>query len=292
MPRLRPRSATSSRISLIGELALARRVLVELVEHDEQQRPARCRSAPCRSNARCSVTPTTKRWARSCRLWRSTTVTCASAVLDAVHAGRVGDVGPDERRQRALRRQQAADERVDRAHADAAAGPVRARVVVVVDPVDDEVDEIVRRCAARAPSICQAPSSPPAAPSRASSAATLWTTIVYCWRSSSASANTNGSSSLVAELLRSSSRSVRRRRAGVATSGPAFGSPAPGRRVHRDAVERPGGSPSVAVPRLGRLGRAGCWLVEEQEVLALHVEDRAPWCWPPRRRARPSGTAL
>ena len=37
--------------------ALARRVLVELVEHDEQQRPGGAAAAPCRSNARCSVTP-------------------------------------------------------------------------------------------------------------------------------------------------------------------------------------------------------------------------------------------
>ncbi len=38
MPRQRPRSEMSSSTSLIGLVALARRVLVELVEHDEDQR--------------------------------------------------------------------------------------------------------------------------------------------------------------------------------------------------------------------------------------------------------------
>ena len=45
------------------------------------------------------------------------------------------------------------------------------------------------------PSTFHAPSSPTGSPSTLSFRTTLWITIVYCWRSSSASANTKGSSS-------------------------------------------------------------------------------------------------
>ena len=85
----------------------------------------------------------------------------------------------------------------------------RSRTRLAVDPpravVADRLDR--RACSARA---------------------TLWTTIVYCWRSSSASANTNGSSSSSTELgdrpVVGAARPVVR----VATSGTPFGSPARG----------------------------------------------------------------
>ena len=60
---------------LDGRGALAWRVLVELVEHDELQRLGRRPTPPCASNAWRSTTPTTNRLARSFRLWMSTTVT-------------------------------------------------------------------------------------------------------------------------------------------------------------------------------------------------------------------------
>ena len=75
MPSERPRSAMSSRISLIG-LEPSRGVLVELVEHHEQQRPGLAGRLLALEACR-STTPTTNRLARSLRLWRSTTVTWA-----------------------------------------------------------------------------------------------------------------------------------------------------------------------------------------------------------------------
>ena len=64
----------SSSTSLIGRPALARRVLVELVEDEEDERPRWPVVSFC-SNSRLTTTPTTKRFARSCRLWMSMTET-------------------------------------------------------------------------------------------------------------------------------------------------------------------------------------------------------------------------
>ena len=79
MPSERPRSATSSRISLIGESPCAGAYLLS----SSSTRNSSGRADPdasFSSNARRKVTPTTKRLARSWRLWRSTTVTLASEV--------------------------------------------------------------------------------------------------------------------------------------------------------------------------------------------------------------------
>ena len=62
--------------------ALSRGVLVQLVEHHEQQRPGGPPS-PCLELLE-DGTPTTNRFARSWRLWRSTTVTWAPARCGAV----------------------------------------------------------------------------------------------------------------------------------------------------------------------------------------------------------------
>ena len=202
MPSERPRSATSSRISLIGRGALPRRVLVQLVEHDEQQRPRGARPPPCARTPAAATTPTTKRLARSCRLCRSTTVTCWLVGRCECALGRRAMSAADQRAEVALAATtQPADERVDGADADRAARPSRSRVVLVGDPRRRRSRRARRTCAAASPSMLHAPSSPAGVPRRASWAATWCTTIVYCWRSSSASANRNGSSSLAAELL-------------------------------------------------------------------------------------------
>ena len=74
MPRLRPRSATSRRISLIG-LDPSRGAYLFSSSSTTNCRGLATPEASLRSNAWRSTTPTTKRCARSCRAWMSTTVT-------------------------------------------------------------------------------------------------------------------------------------------------------------------------------------------------------------------------
>ena len=239
---------------------LARRVLVELVEHDEQQRPRACPTRSLSSNALRRVTPTTNRLARSWRLWRSTTVTCASDVRRGARGG-AATSARTRRPSGALRRQQPADERVDRAHADGAARPSRPRSSSSLDPVDDEVDELVDTCASvvavdRATRRRRRRGSP----SRLQPAATLWTTIVYCWRSSSASANTNGSSSSLAELRDRPEEARDARSCGSRRRAPALRVAAPRRRVDTPTLANGAGRQAerrVALAPARR--RARCW---------------------------------
>ena len=100
-------------------------------------------------------------------------------LLERVGA-RVRPSGPSESR-RFLLVEGAADPVLD----DEALGPV----VEVVEVDESPNVEIA------SPLIDHMPSSPRRWPSLLSRAATLWITIVYCWRSSSASANRNARSS-------------------------------------------------------------------------------------------------
>ena len=80
-------------------VAVARRVLVELVEHDEQQRLALCRLRSLSSNARRSVTPTTNRLRAVVEVVEVDDRDLRVARVDAVARERVGrDVGADEAR--------------------------------------------------------------------------------------------------------------------------------------------------------------------------------------------------
>ena len=120
------------------------------------------------------------------------------------------------------------------------------------------------------PSSCQAPSSPTAMPCF-SRRVTLWMTIVYWLRSSSASANTNGSSS---SRQKSSSvhQKLRTPLVRADTSGAPLMSPATRRREHTHRLERRGLQTDLVV--LGApLGCSAVRPVEEQEVFTFDVED-------------------
>ena len=130
-----------------------------------------------------------------------------------------------------------------------------------------------RNVRAVSPSMRTAP-SPAAWASAASRAVTLCTTIVYCWRSSSASANRKGSSSSWQNCS-----SVQKKEVTPpwrpATSGVADGSSRRG--GAQTAMLRNGPDGQVEVGVLGPLlvGQLGVLVVEEEEVFALHVEDQS-----------------
>ena len=93
------------------------------------------------------------------------------------------------------------------------------------------------------------------------------------------------------ELLDRPEERVRRRAGGSATSGVAFGSSRRGGANTATSAKAPGIEPEIAV-LLRLLGREPHVLVvEEEEVLALHVEDQRLGVGARRCRARPSGTA-
>ena len=92
------------------------------------------------------------------------------------------------------------------------------------------------------------------------------------------------------ELLDRPEERVRRRAGGSATSGVAFGSSRRGGAYTATSANAPGMQPEVAV-LLRLLGRElDVLVVEEEQVLALHVEDQRLGVRRARRRARPSGT--
>ena len=105
-----------------------------------------------------------------------------------------------------------------------------------------------------------------------SRATTLCTTIVYCCRSSSASANRNGSSS-----WRQNSSSVQKNdvtsRWRAATSGLALGSSRTGGAKNATDSNGPAGRPSRRVAGGLVVAEVDVGVVEEQQVLALDVED-------------------
>ena len=103
-------------------------------------------------------------------------------------------------------------------------------------------------------------------------AVTLWTTIVYCWRSSSASANRNGSSSSAQNSPRVQKNEVTSRWR-AATSGLALGSSRAGGAKNATEPNGPGRQAEARVAGGLVVGELGVGVVEEQQVLALDVED-------------------
>ena len=154
-------------------------------------------------------------------------------------------------------------------------GPVLAACPRPSTRSTDEVDELAERAQIASPSIDHSRRRRRRWPSRLSRAATLWTTIVYCWRSSSASANRNGSSSCSTELGERPVEGVDAERCGWRRRAPAFGSSLRGGREDGDA-SRTGsaGRPEAPVALTVLVGEADVGVVEEQQVLALHVEDQ------------------
>ena len=120
---------------------------------------------------------------------------------------------------------------------------------MTVDQLPERADGVARRCAPRP--------RPAAWASAASRAVTLCTTIVYCWRSSSASAKRNGSSSSWQNSLE---RPEERGDPAVAAGhvGRGRGVVPPGRGAHGHAAE--GADGQAERRRSGPLlvGRAGC----------------------------------
>ena len=192
MPSERPRSATSSRISLIGESPSRGAYLLSSssTTNSSGLRAARLFLAVERGAQRDADDEALGPVGEVVQVDDGDLRVVG---LDAV-AGRFGDVGAHEPVERALRRQQPAHERVDRAHAGGRAGPLAAlELVVALHLLDDhEVDELA--VGAQHGAAVDAPAAVVGArmPLRFNAAGTLCTTIVYCWRSSSASANTNG----------------------------------------------------------------------------------------------------
>ena len=235
MPSERPRSETSTRISLIG-LPPSRGAYL-FSSSSTTNRSGRC--APARSfssKARRRVTPTTNRLARSLRLWMSTTVTCAwrrmrwrSGLGTSPRISRSRwRTAPKSRRTRALtvpapRARPAHSSRVSSFWTRSAMNSAKERKSVRAQP-----------------SITTPPSSKLS--TFASFAATLWIAIVYCWRSSSASVNTNGNS-----RSRQNSASVQKKEVTpvcrVATSGAAARSPGRGGAQNSTLSNGPGSRP-------------------------------------------------
>ena len=188
--------------------AFAGRVLVELVEHDELQRAGPC---PARS---LSLERLAQHDADDEPLGPVVEVVQVDH-RDLVRSKSTrwrsgsGDVGPDEvlevaARRRSSRRMNA----LTVPCADGPPGPALARRVVVRSSFAAiSVDELAERADRRRPRCATAAVAGRRRP-RVSRAVTLCTTIVYCWRSSSASANRNGSSSSAAELARASRRTT------------------------------------------------------------------------------------
>ncbi len=140
MPRLRPRSATSSRISLIG---------------DEPSRGAYLLSSSSTTNVS-GRGGAALLLGLELPLQRDADDEALSPVVEVVQVddsdlgvgggdgvhGPPGHVGAHERRQPGPRGQEAADEGVDRAYPDGATGPLEGGLVVA-HPVDDEVDQVL-----------------------------------------------------------------------------------------------------------------------------------------------------
>ena len=186
MPSDRPRSDMSTRISLMG-LDPSRGAYLfnssSTTNNNGRCWPARSFS----SKARRSVTPTTNRLARSFRLWISTTVTCACRLirclsgfgtLPRIRCLRWG-TAPNRRRTKAFTVPCPIARPAQSAEVNSSCS--RSAIIRARDS----------KSAIASPSMATPPSGSPSTASR-SFATTLWMMIVYCCRSSSASANTNG----------------------------------------------------------------------------------------------------
>ncbi len=191
MPRERPRSAMSSSRSLIGELPSRGAYLFSSSIMVNSRPPGPAFSLRAVSAA--ITTPTTNRWARSGRLFRSITVTCwfaVSIVLAEVSVRSPRRIGLSARTDDRSRRMNALTVPMP------VTGPAQsARVAssVTLSAIRSTSSGQVRTVV---PSIATAPSRPAGTASRTSRVATWWTTIVYWLRSSSTSAKTYGSNSV------------------------------------------------------------------------------------------------
>ena len=192
--------------------------------------------------------------------------------VDAMAQERVGgDVGAHEARQRTLRRQQSADERVDRARPCDGAGPRRPHHRVVVgDPVDEEGDEI----AVGAQRLAVDP--PPAVARGLPLALQRGGRVVHDHRVLLALVlgvgEHEGQQLFGCELLDGPEERVHAELT-ILHVGSGVRVVAARRRVHGDVGEPAGRQPEVAV--LLRLfgGELDVLVIEEEQILALHVED-------------------
>ena len=154
---------------------------------------------------------------------------------------------------------------------DGAAGPVERRLLVG-HPVDDEVDEVLVGAQRRAVDRPRA-----VVAHRLAVARQLGGDVVHHHRVLLALVLGVGEHERQQLARRRTPRASSRRRATpprrLDTSGPAFGSLAAGRGVDGDAGERLGRQPEALVALPIVVGEADVRLVEEEEVLALHVED-------------------
>ena len=205
----------------------------------------------------------------------------------------VGDVGADQVLDVPHRRGQPADERVDRAGADGPTGPAGSACSSGSSGIS--LSSMTRRGRENVRTVSPVDARPRRRPCRPcvhsrSRAVTDCTTMVYCWRSSSASANRNGRS----PCWQNSAMVQKNGRTPVGTGagrGRGVRVALPGRGEDADCRNGAGGSPSGAYRRSLLVVELGVGMVEEEQVLALDVEDQAPWCWRPRHRAPRSGTA-
>ncbi len=250
--------------------ALPRRVLVQLVDHGEQQpaRPGRLLALGLRPQHHADHEPLPA-------VRQGVQVDDRDLLALGGHPVPPGarQVGPDQRPDRLERRAQPADERVDRAGADRRTGPLPPGVLVG-DLGHDEVDQLVVGPQQRAVDASRRRRCRPARPSVRSRVATWWTTIVYWLRSSSTSANTYGSSSRCAEL----GDRPPERADPVGPAGhvrPAGHVARPRRGEERRPTERLGRQlqPLVLLARVVVV-EPGVRRVQEQQVLALDREDQ------------------
>ena len=238
MPRDRPRSATSSRISLMG-LDPSRGAYLFSSSRTTNCRGRAWPERSFSSKALRRTTPTTNRLARSLRLCRSTTVTWwpkstawRSACGTSARTRRLRwGTAPHSRRTKAL---MVPAPMARPAHRWASYSSSSSTLASMSSTRARSVRTVV-------PSIDTAPSPAGLASSR-SRAATLCTTIVYCWRSSSASAKRNGSSSWAQNCSSVQKKDVTPW-ARLATSGAALGSSRRGGAKKPTSVKAPAGRP-------------------------------------------------
>ena len=121
--------------------------------------------------------------------------------------------------------------------------------------------------------------------------ATLCTTIVYCWRSSSASAKRNGSRRCVQNSAMVQKNGATPVAAGADLRAWRWRRPAGAGRRCRRCGTAPAGRPSWRVAGPLGLVEAGVVVVEEEQVLALHVEDERLGVGRRRAEHARSGTA-
>ena len=186
IPRLRPRSATSSRTSLIGlqpSRGAYRLSSSRTRKWSGSRRPIR---SLC-SNRRLIMTPVTNRFARSCRLWMSMTVTWFASQSIRCAAGSSAARPPDQVADPVAGGLEPALERRDRALRQ----PAAPAGVVVVELERDRVAQVLERLDPWPSRRTVAGASGSSWHQRSSSDSTRATRSAICDRSSSPSANRN-----------------------------------------------------------------------------------------------------